>query len=148
MNFYITGSSRGLGKFLDEQLNCASFNRPLDIEKDIDSIISKIESGSVVILNAYANGSQINYLKKLYNRNAVIVVGSIASLFPDPLMLEYSHHKKQLEEEFLKMSVDSTFPMLYLKLTSSSYKDYKTILNTINFWLQNPSFTFAGFNIK
>lgn len=147
MKFYITGSSRGLGNFLEKEFNCISFNRPYDIEKDIDEIVSQIEPGSVVILNAYANGSQLAYLRKLYNKNRIIVSGSIASTLHDRTMLDYSYDKQELEYTFQKMAVSSKLPMLYLKLTSSSYKDYNTIAKTIRFWLDTPSFIFAGFNI-
>jgi hypothetical protein len=149
MKFYILGHSRGLGEYLHKNFNAVGFSRPeFNIETDIELIVNKIDNDSVVILNAYAGGTQIEYLNLLHYRTSVIVCGSIASTFYDPDMLEYSKNKEILEKRFLDLSTSNKYPMLYLKLTSSSYKDYSLIKRTIDFWLDNPNFTFAGFNIK
>lgn len=146
--YYITGSTRGLGKFLAENLDSVCFDRPLNIDKDWDYIIKNIEPGATVILNAYANGSQSRYMRYLCEKNPLIVIGSIASSFPDPYMKDYSLDKKNLEEEFLKLSVESKMPMLYLKLTSGSYRNHQLILDTIKYWQQNPFVNFVGFKVE
>jgi hypothetical protein len=148
MKFYITGSTRGLGKFLCEEFNCVNFDRPYDLSIDIDRIVELIESDSVVILNAHASGTQIEYIKKLKDRCNLVICGSIASINFDTNMPKYSKEKNDLEKEIVQISLKNKKPILYLRLTSSSYKDYKTIANTIKFWLDNPNFTFAGFNIN
>lgn len=149
MSFYVLGHTRGLGKYLSEQYSAIGFSRPEYIlDKDINTVVNKITDDSIVVLNAYANGSQIEYLNLLSNRTRVIVCGSIASTYHDPSLPLYSQHKEKLEKRFIELSISNRLPMLYLKLTSSSYKDFELIKRTIDFWIENPDFTFAGFNIK
>lgn len=150
MKFYITGCSRGLGQHLCNVFDCIGFDRVLgnDIEHDINKIIEQIELNSVVILNAHAAGSQIKYMKRLYNKVKLVVCGSIASTNFDIAMPEYSIQKYDLEQEFNNLAIHSKIPMLYLKLTSSSYANPVLIENSIRFWLANPEITFIGYNIS
>ncbi len=148
MKFYILGSNRGLGLHLRNEFDCISFDRPYNLAKDIDTIVEKIESDSVVILNAHAEGRQIKYVEALKDRCRLVVCGSIASQKKDFSMPIYSQQKQKLEEYVLEQSLHSKMPMLYLRLTSSSYRNYNLITNTIRFWLDNPDFTFAGYNIN
>ena len=148
MKFYIVGSNSGLGLHLRREFNCVNFDRPYDLAKDINTIVSKIESDSVVILNAHADGKQIKYVEALKDRCRLVVCGSIASTFKDHRMPMYSQQKQRLEEYVLEQSLHNKLPMLYLRLTSSSYRNYNLISNTIRFWLDNPDFTFAGYNIN
>lgn len=147
MKFYILGSTRGLGEYLSKEFNCQKFDRPYDLSKDIDLIIDQIEDNSIVILNAYADGSQIEYVKRLMHRCKLIICGSIASTFPDPFMVKYSKNKFELEKFTFEQSIYKGHSILYLKLTSSSYKDYKLIADSIKFWLENPAVTFIGYNV-
>lgn len=146
MKFYILGSTRGLGKHLAETFNCECFDRPFDLNSDIDEICNAIEDRSVVILNAHA--SQLEYVERLMSRCSLVICGSIASTYFDLDMPKYSREKYDLEKFVFKQSIHNNYPMLYLKLTSSSYRDYKMIANTIQFWLDNPNFVFAGFNVN
>lgn len=148
MKFYITGSTRGLGEYLCREFNCINFDHPYDIANDIDSITEQIESDSIVILNAHANGTQIEYVKKLKDRCKLIICGSIVSVKPDKILLDYSKEKNILEKYVTDVSLYNLNPILYLRLTSSSYKDYNLISNTIRFWLDNPNFVFAGYNVN
>src|SRR5210317_1203137 len=148
MKFYIVGSNSGLGLHLRREFNCKNFDRPYDLVKDMDNIVNKIKSDSVVILNAHADGKQIKYVEALKDRCRLVVCGSIASTFKDYNMPMYSQQKQRLEEYVLEQSLHSKMPMLYLRLTSSSYQNYELISNTIRFWLDNPDFTFAGYNIN
>jgi hypothetical protein len=148
MKFYITGSGRGLGQRLREEFNCISFDRPDDVSLNIDAVINQIEAGSVVILNAHASGSQLEYVEKLKDKCWIVVCGSVAAVNHDSNMIEYSKQKKQLEERITQLSLHNQHPILYLRLTSSSYRDHQLIINTIKFWLDNPQFTFAGYNIN
>ena len=137
-----------MGLHLRREFNCENFDRPYDLAKDVDIIVDKIESDSVVILNAHADGRQIKYVEALKDRCRLVVCGSIASIYTDYTMPDYSQQKKQLEKYITEISLHNKNPMLYLRLTSSSYKDYNLITNTIRFWLDNPDFTFAGYNIN
>jgi NAD(P)-dependent dehydrogenase (short-subunit alcohol dehydrogenase family) len=148
MKFYITGSTRGLGNYLCKEFNCISFNRPYDLSKDIDKIVKEIDSESVVILNAHANGTQIEYINKLKDRCRLVICGSIAAVNADTNMPLYSKQKFELEQEITQIALHNKYPILYLRLTSSSYKNYVLVSNTIKFWLDNPKFNFAGFNIN
>lgn len=146
MKFYITGSTRGLGKYLAEYFNCEKFDRPFDLNNDIEEICNAIEDGSTVILNAHA--SQLEYIHRLKDRCRLIVCGSIAAIYPDVSMPKYSEEKFNLEKTIQRISPTSKQPILYLQLTSSSYKNYKLISNSIEFWLDNLDITFIGYNIN
>jgi hypothetical protein len=145
MKFYITGSTRGLGKYLAEYFNCEAFNRPFDLNSDIEEICNAIEDGSTVILNAHA--SQLKYVEQLKDRCKLVVMGSIAAVNFDPEMAQYSKEKWELEKTVQQLALHNKYSMLYLQLTSSGYKDYHTVARSIEFWLDNPTITFIGYNI-
>lgn len=146
MKFYITGSTRGLGEYLAEHFKCKSFNKPLEINDDVDMICDTIEKGSTVILNAHA--SQLEYIERLKDKCKLVVMGSIAAVNFDRDMPEYSKQKWELEKTVQQLALHSKYPMLYLQLTSSSYKNYKMVANSIEFWINNPDTTFIGYNIN
>ena len=146
MKFYITGSSRGLGKFLADHFNCERFDRPFDLNNDVDKICNAIEDESIVILNAHA--SQLKYVDCLKDRCKLVVMGSIAAVNHDPNMLEYSKQKQELERTVQQLALHSKYPMLYLQLTSRGYREYATVARSIEFWLDNPTITFIGYNIN
>jgi short-subunit dehydrogenase len=147
MNFYITGASRGLGEYLANHFKCYVIGRPVDLITDVDNIMEAgFKEGSVVILNAHAN--QLEYVKKLKDNCRLVVMGSVASINPDPNMQEYSKTKLELELYVQSVSLHSKYPILYLRLTSSSYKNYKLIADSIKFWLDNPDVNFIGYNIN
>ena len=146
MKYYIAGSTRGLGKYLADYFSCECLDRPTDLNTDIDSVVNSIEEGSTVILNAHA--SQLNYVYQLKDKCKLVICGSIAAVNHDPSMMKYSEQKYELEKTVQQLALHSKFPMLYLQLTSSSYRDYATVARSIEFWLNNPSVTFIGYNIN
>lgn len=146
MIFYITGSTRGLGKYLADYFNCEKFNRPFDLNINVDEICDAIVEESTVILNAHAN--QLKYVNRLKDKCRLVICGSIAAVNADSNMLNYSEEKKELEKTVQQIALHSKYPMLYLQLTSSSYKDYTLVAKSIEFWLDNPTITFIGFNIN
>jgi NAD(P)-dependent dehydrogenase (short-subunit alcohol dehydrogenase family) len=147
MNFYITGASRGLGKYLAEHFKCFVIGRPIDLVTDIDDVTETgFEEGSVVILNAHA--TQLEYVERLKDKCRLVVMGSIAAVNHDPDMLAYSKEKQELEKSVQQLALHSKYPMLYLQLTSSGYRDYATVARCIEFWLDNPTVTFIGYNIN
>lgn len=146
---YITGHTRGLGKALCNRLNCIGVGRPqYNLEADVDKICDFILEDDLVILNAYAFGTQIEYVKRLYNKAHMVIIGSIAADYTDPKLLKYSQDKQLLEQEVQHLAIHSTKPLLYLKLTDNSYSDYELIYQTIQFWISNPKITSVGFNVK
>jgi hypothetical protein len=154
MTVHIVGHSRGLGEYLytafaldKHVVRGYSRSNGYNLEKDVAKICFQVDSDDIVILNAHANGKQIDYLKALEHSCAsVVVMGSIASLFPDASNLTYSEDKNTLELHFNKISAEPKHPMLYLRLTGSSYNDYKLIYNSIKFWLENTQITTIGYS--
>jgi hypothetical protein len=63
-------------------------------------------------------------------------------------MPEYSKEKTELEETVRQFALYNKYPILYLQLTSSSYRNYATVACSIEFWLDNPTVTFIGYNIN
>ena len=157
MTIHVIGHSRDLGEYLYEQFNTVFKNTEVcgysrsngyNITNDVVKICHQIEPDDLVILNAHADGIQKYYLQHLLQilDVRVVVMGSIASTFPDTDMQQYSREKKELEEYFEKTVLDG-HRWLYLKLTGKSYKDYSLIWNTIMFWYNNPNITQVGFNV-
>jgi hypothetical protein len=146
MTFYIAGSTKGLGKYLCKRFDCTSIDRPTDLLTDIDEVVELFNEGDCVILNAHAN--QLEYVEKLKDKCSLVIMGSLAAVYPDQLMPDYSADKLVLEKTIQEYAIHSKFPMLYLRLTSSSYRDYVLIGNSIQFWLDNQDVTFIGYNIN
>lgn len=147
MNFYITGASRGLGEYLANHFKCFVIGRPVDLVTDIEDIMEAgFEDGDVVILNAHAN--QLDYVERLKDKCRLVIMGSIAAVNFDSEMRKYSKDKNNLEKTVTQLALHSKYPMLYLRLTSSSYRDYNTVARSIQFWLDNPTITFIGYNIN
>lgn len=146
MKVHILGKSRGLGYELSQWFTLDGFevigfdrSNSVDIEHDWQSILDTIEDDSLIILNAYANGSQLAILEKLISRkNKIIVMGSIASRYPDAAMPEYSKKKLELENYFMKQAIKTkNSNLLMLNLTGKTYQDSKLIYDSIKFWLLN-----------
>jgi hypothetical protein len=146
VKFYITGSTRGLGKYLAEHFNCECLDRPIDLNIDINSVADSIEEGSTVILNAHA--SQLEYVHKLKDKCKLVICGSVAAVNADPTMTEYSEQKYNLEKTVTQLALESKYPILYLRLTSSSYRNEHLIAKSIQFWIDTPNVTFIGYNIN
>jgi hypothetical protein len=146
VKYYITGSTRGLGKYLADHFNCECLDRPVDLNTDINTVVNSIEEGSTVILNAHA--SQLKYVYQLKDKCKLVICGSIAAVNPDPSMMKYSEQKYELEKTVQQLALHSKHPMLYLQLTSSSYRDYDIVARSIQFWVDTPSITFIGYNIN
>jgi len=154
---FITGHTSGLGKalydyFVDIGWEVQGFSRSngWDIEKDVDKIASVAKGCDLFINNAYANGAQIPLVKALFGKvQGMVVCGSVASEYPDPDRPEYSQHKKELDDlcETLSKEKNVDTDLMLIKLTSSSYKDKKSVINLVDFWLDNPSIITVKFNV-
>jgi hypothetical protein len=154
----ITGHTTGLGKFLydyfiNQGWTVVGFSRSsgFNIEQDPVKVANLIQGCELFINNAYAHGAQLDLINLTVGHvKKMVVCGSVAADYPDPAMVEYSQHKKIIEDRCNALSdvkINNT-DILLLKLTSSSYKDYLTVSSTINFWLDNPSITQIKFNVK
>tara|TARA_B110000503_G_C7011720_1_gene355996 strand:+ start:139 stop:609 length:471 start_codon:yes stop_codon:yes gene_type:complete len=155
MTIHVVGHSRGLGEFLYQEFEknryiVRGYSRTnnYDLEKDACKICYQVEDDDIVILNAHANGSQIEYIERLRHTDCrIVVMGSIASTQFDPTMPEYSIQKHTLEHYVEEISLHNKLPILYLKLTGSSYKNYNLIYNSIKLWINNPEITQIGYSV-
>lgn len=155
---FITGHTKGLGKklydyFVEIGWDVQGFahGNGWDIEEDYEKIAAIANGCDLFINNAYANGRQNDLVKLLFGKvKAMVVCGSVASDYPDPDRLEYSQHKKELEElcDDLTKTKNVDTDLILIKLTSSSYRDHKTVVNLVDFWLDNPSVITVKFNVQ
>jgi len=157
MKVYILGSSRGLGYqlfllFEKEGYQTVGFDRSngFDLENNWLSVIDNIEEDSLIILNAYAGGTQKNILEYLIDKKLkIVVMGSIAARFPDSGMPEYSKHKLELDDYFMKNALENeNSRMLILNLTGKSYQNTKLIFDSIKFWLLNTEIISFSYRTK
>ena len=65
----------------------------------------------------------------------MIIMGSIATDFPDVEMPDYTVQKTRLEERVLELNLPN---ILLLKLSSTAYNDSQVVINAIEYWLSNP----------
>ena len=152
MKVRITGHTKGLGKslynyFKDKFEDVIGF----DSSNTVDEIIEQSKNCDLFINNTYtADNLQLILLEKLYKQvDKMIVCGAIVSTYPDMEHKRYTDNKNLLEREFFKLASDKneTTDMLLLRLTSSSYKDSKAIINSIEFWLSNPNVISLTYNV-
>lgn len=137
MKIAITGTTRGLGKYLldyyKKHNSLITYNRG----DNIDRFLHEIEEVDLLISSSYLDGYQIDLFDRTKNSvKKMVVIGSIAADNPDPYLLEYSLNKKILQD---KIEVPNK-NILYLKLTGLSYQKPEAIVDTINLWLKNPIF--------
>lgn len=157
MKIYIFGKSRGLGYELGQLFEqdghqVIGFDRTtgFDIEQHWVDAVSGIEDDSLIILNAYANGCQKQILESLVNKkNKIVVMGSIASKYPDPTMPTYSNHKIELAKYFMNTAIEKKeSDLLMLSLTGKSYQNSKLIYESIKFWLLNTDIIEFSYRTK
>jgi hypothetical protein len=142
----ITGTTRGLGKSLSDHFKNLGWEV---VELNLgDPIVESAYGCDLFINNAYINGHQVDIFNQLYASVAkMIVMGSIASDYPDPNMPTYSQHKRVLKERVLEVANSSAIKadILLLQLTGESYNDTDLIIRTIEFWLNNPKLISVSF---
>lgn len=146
MKIVITGTTRGIGKFLSEHFKKLN-HQVVELNRG-DVIIESAVGCDLFINNAYMNGHQIDIFNKLYaSVSKMVVMGSIASDYPDPEMPVYSQHKRELKERVLEVanSAAKKADILLLQLTGESYNNSTMISQTIDLWLKNPSITCVCF---
>lgn len=151
MKVRITGHTKGLGQSLYNHFT-SKFEDVVgfDSSSTIEEIIAQSKNCDLFINNAYTDDNlQIKLLEQLHKQvDKMIVCGSIVSTYPDIEHKTYTDNKNLLEREFFKLASDkSQTDMLLLRLTSSSYRDSKTIINSIEFWLANPDVISLTYNV-
>ena len=140
MKCCVTGHTRGLGKSLYNYFTSLGWEViGFNSQTDFNSIVKESHGCDLFVNNSYANGKQIDFLNQLCDSvKKMIVCGSVVSDFSDPILPEYSLHKKQLEQRFLELADESQANMLLHKLSSDAYNNVDLVIRTIEFWLENP----------
>ena len=152
MKVVVLGGSKGLGKLLSSYFKLKNSDvKEFGKSSSVDEVVSVAKTGDVFICNAYADGTQLNYIETLKDYNIKIIVsGSIAADSPDPDMPVYSLDKKNLRERVLEISQcrdTCKADVLLLTLTGTAVNEYQTIHNTIDYWLENSTINEIRFTI-
>lgn len=145
MKCVITGNpEKGLGKAFAEHFKAKGYDITFIRSKDDDKTIAKkIQNCDVFVNNAYGEEelqSRLLVGLKDFTRK-MIVVGSMASVFPDPKNFKYTNSKRTLQNVFYnKCSMyDKNKPaQLLLSISGSAYNDPALIMRSVDFWLDNP----------
>lgn len=136
----VTGNTRGIGlhfynHFKNQGFNVLGYNRSTGFE----AVISESEKCDLFINNAYADGYQNILLDALHDKvKKMIVCGSVAAFYPDPNLIMYSKHKKNLADRVKLLNNPN---ILMLHLTAKSYNDPNLLIKIIDLWLENPIIT-------
>lgn len=150
MKIALTGHTRGLGLaffnyFLERDHTVVGISRTsgYDLTNNIEEITNLIKSCDLFINNAHVGTSQAILIEKLYNTIPIITIGSIASDYVYTGDL-YRIEKLVIETTHKKFKKITNYPMLLLKpgflenFTDKQSIPYQQIINSIEFWLNNP----------
>jgi len=146
MKVVITGTTRGLGKLLAHHF-VNNGDQVVELNRNDDKITPAVGC-DLYINNAYGDGMQIGLFNQLYaSVDKMIVMGSIAAYYPDPDMLLYSQHKRELKDRVLDVAngIENKADILLLELTGESYNDAGLVIRTISFWLENSKINRISF---
>lgn len=154
---FITGHTTGLGKAMFNHMVSKGYlvkgfshSNGYNLENDFDKVCAEIKGADIFINNAYANGMQLDYLKRLKTDvKKMIICGSISGF--DTKDGKYSADKAALIKEVndnAGVKNEGLSDMLLLNLSSSAYSDQSAILKLIDYWLENPTLLQATFDIR
>lgn len=152
MKVVVLGGSKGLGQLLSAYFKLKNSDvKEFSKNSSFDEVIAVAKTCDVFVCNAYADGTQINYIETLKDYNIKIIVsGSIAADSPDPNMPVYSLDKKNLRERVIELSQSRNTckaSILLLTLTGTAVKEYQTIHNTLDYWMENDTINEIRFTI-
>ena len=145
MKCVITGNpKKGLGKAFAEHFKSKGYKIEFVRSKDTDEdIAKKIQNCDVFVNNAYGkDDKQAKLLVSLQPFvKKMIVVGSMASIWPDPKHFQYTQSKRTLQNVFYnkcsKVTEQGPHQVLF-SITGSAYQNTDLIMKTVDFWLDNP----------
>jgi len=147
MKCVITGNpKKGLGKAFADHFKSKGYEIVFIRSKDTDEIfLKKIKDCTLFINNAYGKHNvQASILVSLKQKfPKMITIGSMTSIFPDKRNFEYSNNKRALQNTHYNHCtlINKSHCHLLLSLSTSAYEDLNLIMNSVDFWLQNPSIT-------
>lgn len=160
MKIAITGHTAGLGQqiyhhFQDShQVIGISRTTGYDVGKDIDRIIDIGRDCDLFFNNVHHETTQATLIAELYKHTKIITSGSMGADY-HLQNIPYFKEKRAIEVMHKQCKRQSLHPMLLLKmgwLTNDQWNfpiGYQTILNAIDFWIQNPRTSMIEFeNIK
>ena len=155
MKCVITGHTSGVGRYLFEYFTSngwevvgMSRSNGYDISKDIDKVIQDSIGADLFINNASCGSSQLELLRNLSTVIPnIVTMGSAGTEFTNIWGKQYTLDKKDLEEKFKLISMNTAAAnMLLIKLSFTI--SYNEIARTIEFWLENPKIRQVDFVIK
>lgn len=153
MKCVITGSpEKGLGKIFGDHFSSKGIEVVFIRSKDTkEQVLEKIKGCNLFINNAYMpNNGQVKILSELSEHVNMIVIGSLASTFPDSRSPTYSMDKRNLQNVFYNKCI--TFKengprRLLLSISRDAYNDPEIILKTVDFWIENPNIVEIKFGL-
>lgn len=154
MRISITGHTRGLGKDLfNHYKNLKHDVVGFNSDNSIEEIVELSKGSDLFINNAYTDDNlQLKLLHALKsNVKKMIVIGSVVTINPDYKDPLYTLNKKRLELDFNHIAInkiDEHADLLLLNLSNKAYKDSQTTINTIDFWLHNPTIATITFRVN
>lgn len=172
MKCVITGHTSGVGRHLFEYFTSKGWrvvgmsrSNGYDISKDIDKVIQDSIGADLFINNASCGSSQLELLRNLSTVIPnIVTMGSAGTEFTNIWGKQYTLDKKELEEKFklISMNTDVTHLLLIkLSFAETTYSrekqnrlgsdftiSYNEIARTIEFWLDNPKIRQVDFVIK
>jgi NAD(P)-dependent dehydrogenase (short-subunit alcohol dehydrogenase family) len=163
MKCIITGHTTGVAKVIYNYLKEAGWEvigvsrvTGYDLATDIDSIVHLSQGADLFINCANVGRAQLELLEKLHDKvDRMIVFGSVAGDFHQQLQSDYSEHKRDLANRCFDLSLKPDVKILHLNIsmmedavTGDVLISYKEVMDTINFWLDNPRIRSIAYEFK
>lgn len=162
MKIVITGHTNGLGLSIynhfkqkpDYVVTGISRTTGHDLSTDLDKVVELIKETKCDYFfnNAYVDDVQSKLLRELSEHTCVISSGSMAADAAQVKREPYYLNKFDLERTHKSIKRNNKLPMLLLKMGYlENYADrepvtYDTIINSIEFWMQNPRVSMIEFD--
>jgi len=119
MKIAITGTTRGLGKYLFDSFSVDNTVITFNRGDNLNYFLHGIKGVDLFISSSYLDGYQVQLFDQTKNIvEKMVVIGSIAADNQDPYLPEYSVNKRTLQD---KIQIPNE-NILYLKLTGLSYR--------------------------
>lgn len=162
MRCIITGHTTGIGKelfahFKNLGWDVVGISRTtgINLETDLETVVSLSTGCDLFINNTYCNDAQIKLVTSLHNRvKKMVVMGSIASDYAEKFG-QYGKNKAELERVCKTLNQQQDTNILYLKITmledatsTDSPVKYSEVIDTIMWGIKNNSVTQIDFGLK